>query len=276
MSSPRIRLSRRADAADRTRADDSGEAGAAQEGRGPKKVQAEARTGGMTKPVLAPEEPVLDVDEIQGNVLPGFMKPNVILCALAISEAALAKSWLREIASRVTSLGATLESRARVRRLRTYRPHLAGTVGAIPETSTTPGSISASPETGLGSCSPGGHTKATLLASRTRPFRPGWRRGRRCLAIQPTPRLRATRQSGSSAAPAPRSTLCSRSVPTKLEKAHGYSGKCSGDRRTAASARCTSRAVRSSTRSGPNTSDFRMASRSRAYAAGSPLRLAIF
>lgn len=87
----------------------------------------------MTKPVLAPEEPVLDVDEIQGNVLPGFMKPNVILCALAISEAALAKSWLREIASRVTSLGATLESRARVRRLRTYRPHLAGTVGAIPE-----------------------------------------------------------------------------------------------------------------------------------------------
>jgi Dyp-type peroxidase family len=86
----------------------------------------------MTKPVRPPEEPLLDVDQIQGNVLPGFMKPNLIVRALAISEVALAKSWLREIAPRVTTLAATLESRARVRELRTYRPHEAGTVGSIP------------------------------------------------------------------------------------------------------------------------------------------------
>jgi Dyp-type peroxidase family len=86
----------------------------------------------MTKPLLAPEEPLLDVDQIQGNVLPGFMKPNLIVCALGISDPGLTKSWIGEIASRVTSLGATLESRARVRELRTYRPHRAGAVGAIP------------------------------------------------------------------------------------------------------------------------------------------------
>lgn len=87
----------------------------------------------MTKPALPPEEPLLDIDEIQGNVLPGFMKPNLIVCALAIADISLAKPWLRESVSRVTTLAATLESRARVRAHRTYRPHLAETVGSIPE-----------------------------------------------------------------------------------------------------------------------------------------------
>jgi len=50
----------------------------------------------LTKPALPPDEPLLDIDEIQGNVLPGFMKPNLIVCALAIADISLAKPWLRE------------------------------------------------------------------------------------------------------------------------------------------------------------------------------------
>jgi Dyp-type peroxidase family len=87
----------------------------------------------MTGPPLPPEEPLLDVDQIQGNVIPGFMKPNMFLYGVTISDATQAKEWLREsILPLVTTLAGTLESRARVRALRTYQPHLSQTVGAIP------------------------------------------------------------------------------------------------------------------------------------------------
>ena len=87
----------------------------------------------MDKPVFRPEEPVLEADQIQGNVLPGFMKPNAIVCALSILEVALVKTWLREIAPRITTLAGTLDSRTRVRARRTYRPFEAETVGEIPD-----------------------------------------------------------------------------------------------------------------------------------------------
>ncbi|HEX6782004.1 MAG TPA: Dyp-type peroxidase [Solirubrobacterales bacterium] len=80
-----------------------------------------------------PEEPLLEVDEIQGNVLPGFMKPTLALCALQIEDAQLAKAWIREIAGAITALSETLESRKRVRALRTYEPLAEGTLGAVPE-----------------------------------------------------------------------------------------------------------------------------------------------
>ena len=47
------------------------------------------------KAPMAPIEPVLDVDEIQGNALPGFMKPHMVLAALAIADAGPARRWLR-------------------------------------------------------------------------------------------------------------------------------------------------------------------------------------
>ncbi len=87
----------------------------------------------MSKETVPPEEPVLDVHQIQGNVIPGFMKPNMILCGLAISEVETAKDWLREISSSVTTLAGTLDSRARVRALRTYRPLRVESLGAIPD-----------------------------------------------------------------------------------------------------------------------------------------------
>ncbi len=78
------------------------------------------------------EEPQLDVDEIQGNVLPGFMKPTLQLCALKIEDVELAKGWIREISGEITALGETLESRRQVRALRSYSPLAEGTLGAIP------------------------------------------------------------------------------------------------------------------------------------------------
>jgi Dyp-type peroxidase family len=87
----------------------------------------------MSEPALPPEEPLLQVDQIQGNVLPGFMKPTTVLCALTIVDVAAAKLWIREIASRMTTLGEAMESRVKVRALRTYRPALAKTLGGIPD-----------------------------------------------------------------------------------------------------------------------------------------------
>lgn len=79
-----------------------------------------------------PEEPLLEIAEIQGNVLPGFMKPTMRLCAMTVVDPQKAKQWIWEISPRITSLAETLESRAKVRALRTYRPHAEGTVGEVP------------------------------------------------------------------------------------------------------------------------------------------------
>jgi Dyp-type peroxidase family len=87
----------------------------------------------VSEPVLPPEEPLLQADQIQGNVLPGFMKPTTVLCALTIVDVAAAKLWIREIASRMTTLGEAMESRVKVRALRTYRPATAETLGAVPD-----------------------------------------------------------------------------------------------------------------------------------------------
>jgi len=80
-----------------------------------------------------PEEPRLDAEEIQGNVIPGFMKPTMRLCALNVVDPALARQWLGEVASAITSLADTLESRSRVRAMRTYQPLAEGTLGAVPD-----------------------------------------------------------------------------------------------------------------------------------------------
>ena len=70
--------------------------------------------------VLPPEEPLLEVTEIQGNALPGFMKPHMILVSLAIGDSERAREFLRSLD--VTNLAEVMESRVKVRAARTLRP----------------------------------------------------------------------------------------------------------------------------------------------------------
>jgi Dyp-type peroxidase family len=80
--------------------------------------------------MLPPDEPLLDVDEIQGNVLPGFMKPHMILLGLAIGDADGARTFLRGL--EVTTLADVMQTRVKVREARTLRP-TGARLGAVPE-----------------------------------------------------------------------------------------------------------------------------------------------
>jgi hypothetical protein len=85
----------------------------------------------MTAPTFhVPEEPVLDVDDIQGNVLPGFMKPHMRLISLVFGDIAQARTFLRGLD--VTSLRDVLGSRNRVREVRGLQPS-GDKVGAVPD-----------------------------------------------------------------------------------------------------------------------------------------------
>jgi Dyp-type peroxidase family len=80
-----------------------------------------------------PDEPYLDGAEIQGNVLPGFMKPYMAVAALTIGDIARAKGWLADLAPRITTLSEAMRSRAEVRAHRGLgpeRPHPLGTLPA--------------------------------------------------------------------------------------------------------------------------------------------------
>ena len=48
----------------------------------------------------APIEPLLEVDEIQGNIFPGFMKPRMAVMALTIGDAVSARKWLAGLVPR--------------------------------------------------------------------------------------------------------------------------------------------------------------------------------
>jgi len=80
----------------------------------------------------APEEPYLDGDEIQGNVVPGFMKPYMGVLALGIGDVAGAKKWLAGVAPRVTTLAEAMQSRAKVRAHRGLGPERLHQLGARP------------------------------------------------------------------------------------------------------------------------------------------------
>jgi Dyp-type peroxidase family len=85
----------------------------------------------MTGPKFhIPEEPVLDVDDIQGNVLPGFMKPHTRLISLVFGDIGQARTFLRGLD--VTSLQDVLGSRNRVRAVRGLQPS-GEKIGAVPE-----------------------------------------------------------------------------------------------------------------------------------------------
>lgn len=51
----------------------------------------------------APVEPVLEIDEIQGNVVPGFNKDHQVLVFFVIGEADRTRKWLREVLPHVAT-----------------------------------------------------------------------------------------------------------------------------------------------------------------------------
>lgn len=67
-------------------------------------------------PFLDPQEPVLELNEIQGNVVPGFNKPCEGFVFLEIRDASGAKLWLKQQASRITTAAHVIGFR-RARRL---------------------------------------------------------------------------------------------------------------------------------------------------------------
>lgn len=80
-----------------------------------------------------PQEPVLDGDQIQGNSVPGFMKPFMAVAALTIQDAGKAKAWCGEIAPQVTTLAQVMESRVKVRKARGVGQERVERLGAIPD-----------------------------------------------------------------------------------------------------------------------------------------------
>ena len=72
------------------------------------RVIAEAVTDDLTAPSSAPEladEPVLAMEEIQGNVIPGFGTSHLELIGLRIEtgQSAAARTWLRELTPLITT-----------------------------------------------------------------------------------------------------------------------------------------------------------------------------
>ncbi|MFI0482945.1 Dyp-type peroxidase [Actinomadura sp. 9N215] len=81
-----------------------------------------------------PQEPLLDADEIQGNVVPGFFKPHMAIAAFTIIDVVRARAWFAAVAPRVTTLRQAMKTREKVRRLRGYTAtRRLETLGAIPE-----------------------------------------------------------------------------------------------------------------------------------------------
>jgi Dyp-type peroxidase family len=72
----------------------------------------------MTDERRTPAEPVLDIDEIQGNIVPGFLKPHQGVLALSFGDVGGAKGWIREIMPSITTLAQCMESRVKVRQYR--------------------------------------------------------------------------------------------------------------------------------------------------------------
>jgi Dyp-type peroxidase family len=63
----------------------------------------------------APAEPILDADEIQGNIVPGFFKPHQVVLALTLGDVRGAKDWIRALLPKITTLGQCMDSRIKVR-----------------------------------------------------------------------------------------------------------------------------------------------------------------
>jgi len=69
----------------------------------------------------APEEPVLEIEDIQGNILAGFNKDHQAFVFLRINDPAAARQWLRGIAPSIASVGEVLAFNRLFRALRGRR-----------------------------------------------------------------------------------------------------------------------------------------------------------
>lgn len=74
----------------------------------------------------APEEPLLEIGEIQGNSILGFMKPRMGVMALSFGDIDAARKWIAGIALQVTTIEDMLPSRLAVRKERLERRVSAG------------------------------------------------------------------------------------------------------------------------------------------------------
>jgi Dyp-type peroxidase family len=79
----------------------------------------------------APTEPLLDAHEIQGNVIPGFMKPRMAVMALAFGDLDAARAWMRRILPSITTLAGVMPSRVAVRAERLARRVTAGSTDVV-------------------------------------------------------------------------------------------------------------------------------------------------
>jgi Dyp-type peroxidase family len=89
---------------------------------------------GATPAASSPEEPLLDADEIQGNVVPGFLKPHQALVSLKITRRDPARAWIGQLAEGITTLRDVMRTRVHVR---SYRAVL-GYAGLTEELNPTP------------------------------------------------------------------------------------------------------------------------------------------
>ena len=71
----------------------------------------------------AEDEPVLNVDNIQGNILAGFNKDFQTLVFLHIDNVANFKPWLRHFAPRIATLGKVITRMGQTSPLPTTRLH---------------------------------------------------------------------------------------------------------------------------------------------------------
>ena len=76
--------------------------------------------------VGAPAEPALDAHEIQGNVIPGFMKPWLGLIAVRFGELKPARMWIKALVPSVTTLADVMPRRIAVRAERLNKGVTAG------------------------------------------------------------------------------------------------------------------------------------------------------
>src|SRR3954452_20819394 len=63
-------------------------------------------------------EPLLDIDQIQGNVFPGFNKPHQSYLGLDIENAPAAKAWLKSILAEISTVRRVMDDRKAYRALK--------------------------------------------------------------------------------------------------------------------------------------------------------------
>src|SRR6516165_10101647 len=96
-------------------------------------VDVHAAMAADSQPEQAPVEPQLDADEIQGNVVPGFLKPHMAVIALSLGDVDTARRWIHDLATSITTLGDVMPSRIKVRADRLANRVTAGFAAAVTE-----------------------------------------------------------------------------------------------------------------------------------------------